>query len=108
TTRRAAGRASTSPATHRPGVLGGALAALVAMGRCDRDRQAGDGDRLAPPGLQGVLGVEVQACGTTGADRHGRGVDRVIRSLFVETSSRVHPSAACVASSRSYRSFAAF
>jgi hypothetical protein len=49
---------------------------LVAMGRRARDRQAGDRDRVAPPRLRSLLGLEVEARRTTAARAGSRGADR--------------------------------
>jgi hypothetical protein len=47
-----------SPDLGRPVVLDMAYAPLVRLALCPRHRQAGNGDRLAPPGIPTVLDLE--------------------------------------------------
>src|SRR6266542_4291176 len=57
-------RAAEAPAADwagGPGVLGRAAARVGAMGRCGRDREARDGDRVAPCGLLAVLELALEA-----------------------------------------------
>jgi hypothetical protein len=64
--RRAQARqAPDASSPDRPRLLGRRLSRLVAMDRRARDRQAGDRDRVAPPRLRSLLGLEVEACRTT-------------------------------------------
>src|ERR1019366_2287987 len=71
--RRAQARQAPAAASpDRPRLLGRRLSRLVAMGRRARDREAGDRDRVAAPGLRSLLGLEVEARRTTAARAGGR------------------------------------
>jgi predicted nuclease of restriction endonuclease-like (RecB) superfamily len=75
--RRAQARQAPAAASpDRPRLLGRRLSRLVAMGRRARDREAGDRDRVAPPRLRSLLGLEVAARRTTAARTGGRGAHR--------------------------------
>ena len=67
-----AGQAPAATSAGRPRLLGRRLSRLVAMGRRARDREAGERDRVAPPGLLSLLGLEVEARRTTAARAGGR------------------------------------